>query len=191
MKLRSMPIAGTAALAALSPAVVTAAPGIAPDLQPPVEFTACVEPGPIVTEGTSEQTVVSMPGGEMTVEQRRGSTFELRVSEVSDPRLDGAWFHSSDDFAYTSANDGQGAVIASYSRRIENDDGAWQGSGVMVRFPDETPSLWRPMYAVVGEGAYEGLTAVIAQSWSSSCPNTRGYVFEGKIPEPPVPDSVR
>jgi hypothetical protein len=40
---------------------------------------------------------------------------------------------------------------------------------------------------MVGEGAYEGLTAIFARPENSNC--VRGYIIEGTIPAPPVPQT--
>jgi hypothetical protein len=181
--------------------------------QPPVEFTACVQPGPEVARGTDEQIEVAVPDGEMTIERSRGYTWRLRVSDVSDPRLDGTWYTGwdgdqyvgpGDDLAggpewaqprtpygdqYVGPGDDRGPEFVTFTDLIVNDDGAWQGSAVVLAFPDDRPRF--PLVVLIGEGAYEGLTAVVALDDSAGdvsgpCPNTRGYIIEGSVPAPPV-----
>jgi hypothetical protein len=85
-----------------------------------------------------------------------------------------------------------GPNIVTFTDRIENDEGAWQGSVVMLRSPDDTAS---GQMVMVGEGAYEGLTAIVAFesftfSSASSCA-VRGYIIDGSVPAPPVPQTGR
>ena len=57
----------------------------------------------------------------------------------------------------------------------------------MLRFPDDTGYLG-PM-VMVGEGAYEGLTAIVAfESFGDDCA-VRGYIIEGGVPAAPVPQT--
>jgi len=48
-----------------------------------------------------------------------------------------------------------------------------------VRFPDDEGE---PTVVLAGEGAYEGLTAVMA-ILASECPNIRGCIIDGIVPE--------
>jgi hypothetical protein len=45
------------------------------------------------------------------------------------------------------------------TKRIENDEGAWQGSAVCLLQPDGT--IYEAPLVMTGEGAYEGLTAIV------------------------------
>ena len=77
----------------------TAAPKAAP-----VEFTACIGPGPSVMPGPEEIVTATLPDGDTTLTQRRGGyTWQSTVSDVSDPRLDGTWCNSIDFDEYTLA----------------------------------------------------------------------------------------
>ena len=126
--------------------------------QAPVEFTACVSPGPEVQPGTEEDSQVSLPDGEMTITRTRGYTWQSTVSDVSDPRLVGTWYNSVDGDHYTNPGGGASPTFDAWTHRIENDEGAWQGSLVGIDFPDGERSDG-PL-VLIGEGAYEGLTAV-------------------------------
>ena len=70
--------------------------------------------------------------------------------------------------------------------RIENDEGAWQGWTSGFSWGDTPP--WHEQAWYVGEGAYEGLTAVGVGQW---CPggddSWYGIIFEGEVPrlQPP------
>ena len=158
--------------------------------QAPVKVSACVHPGPLVHGGTSEGSSVSVPEGTMTIVRSRGDTWQLKVSDVSDPRLDGTWYNSADADQYSLPGGASGPHLATETHRIENDDGAWQGSFVVVGTPDHPSTCmeYDLQYVLVGEGAYEGLTAVMIGS-DGACPNTEGYIVEGNVPAPPVPQT--
>jgi hypothetical protein len=151
--------------------------------QPPVEFTACHSAGPETRPRTVEQ--ISLPDGETTIERSR-VTYRQPAIAVSDPRLEGTWYLTEDNDAY-SGPETDGMIIGTWTRRIENDDGAWQGTTHQtIDFPDgEHVGGYPGPYVMIGEGAYAGLTAILTHS-ESGCPNTRGYIFEGTIPAPPV-----
>jgi hypothetical protein len=167
--------------------------------QPPAEFTACIRPGPEVHSGTTEEVVVPLSDGEMTIQQTRGFTYRQSLTEVSDPRLEGTLYQAFDSDEYTvrgnepdpSTGDlftDSVPMVATFTNRIENEEGAWQGSVVMLVFPDDTESVQMVM---VGEGAYEGMTAIVAFdpfSFEGSC-TVKGYIIEGSVPAPPVPQT--
>ena len=155
--------------------------------QPPVEFTACVGPGPEVQAGTEEVSQVSLPDGAMTITRTRGYTWQSTVRDVSDPRLVGIWYNSVDGDQYTIPGGGPRPTFDAWTHRIENDEGAWQGSLQGIDFNDGE-SLDGPL-VLIGEGAYEGLTAVATVEFGGPCPNTRGYIIEGGVPAPPVPQT--
>jgi hypothetical protein len=154
--------------------------------QAPAEFTACVNPGPEVQTGTRERTEVSLPDGEMTITRTRGYTWQSTVRDVSDPRLDGTWYNSTAEDLYTSPEGSDVPALGTWTHRIENDEGAWEGSLFAVNFTGD--KTYAPL-AMVGEGAYEGLTAVATIDFGGPCPNTRGYIIEGGVPAPPVPQT--
>ena len=78
--------------------------------------------------------------------------------------------------------------------RIENHEGAWEGSYSTVGFPDGTYDDGPT--PLVGEGAYEGLVAVWATTYlgddtcGSMSPSggwdVRGIVSQAGLPEPPA-----
>jgi hypothetical protein len=104
---------------------------------------------------------------------------------VSDPRLEGIWYHTEDNDTYSGPGT-DGLIIGTWTRRIENDEGAWQGTThLTIDFPDgDAVGGARGPYVMIGEGAYEGLTALLTQGEEEGCPNERGYIFEGSIPAP-------
>jgi hypothetical protein len=150
---------------------------------PPVEFTACTFVGPVVEPRTVEQ--VSLPDGETTIE-RSSVTYRQTAAQVSDPRLEGIWYHTEDNDSYSGPGT-DGLTIGTWTRRIENDEGAWQGTThLTIDYPDGTNVGGSPgPYVMIGEGAYAGLTALLTHG-EEGCPNERGYIFEGSIPAPPA-----
>jgi hypothetical protein len=155
--------------------------------QPPVEFTACTFAGPEVQPLTVEQ--ISLPDGETTIE-RENITYAQPATGVSDPRLEGTWYLTEDNDNYSGPGT-DGLTIGTWTRRIENDEGAWQGTTHQtIDFPDgENVGGSAGPYIMVGEGAYAGLTAILTHSDGSACPNERGYIFVGTIPSPTVPQT--
>jgi hypothetical protein len=105
------------------------------------------------------------------------------VTDVSDPRLDGTWHATAVDDVYSGPGS-DGLIIGTWTQRIENADGAWQGSHQSIDFPDgQVEGGSDGLYVMIGEGAYEGLTAftVFGESTPSrddtaNCPNIRGYI---------------
>ena len=67
--------------------------------------------------------------------------------------------------------------------RIESAGGAWQGTATGATLPDGA-SANGPL-VLTGEGAYEGLTAVLVWIKGSCFFDFRGIVME--FPDPPVP----
>lgn len=168
----------------VNPPTTVAPPATA--AQAPAGFTACINPGPVVQSGTEERIVVSLPDGEMTIRQIRGVTYGQRLTDVSDPRLDGTLYQAWNEDAYTLRGDEPGPSIVTFTDRIENDEGAWQGSAEMLRFPDDTSSV---QLVMTGEGAYEGLTAIVAfDEFAEGCA-VKGYIIDGNFPAPPVPQT--
>jgi hypothetical protein len=157
--------------------------------QPPVEFTACGHAGPEARPRTVEQ--VSLADGETTIE-RMSVTYRPTATDVSDPRLEGTWYLTEENDTYSGPG-GDEMIIGAWTRRIENDDGAWQGSHHSIDFPDGSSVGGGPgPFVMIGEGAYEGLTAFLYAS-EDPCPNAgviaRGYIIEGTFPPRPVPQT--
>ena len=194
---RRFPIAGIAAsgLFAVSADRLAAQDEDAP--QPPVEVTACFGPGPAVHRGTREEVVVPVTDGDMTIMQSRDFTYRESLTSVSDPRLEGTLYQAVNQDDYTlpgdepsagiSASRQTGLAIGAFTNRIENDEGAWEGSAVQLDSPDGTTYV-APL-VMTGEGAYEGLTAIVGfvDIWND-CAVT-GYIINGSVPAPPTPQT--
>ena len=74
-------------------------------------------------------------------------------------------------------------------RRVENDEGAWQGKATTAVWVDD-PEAWfidDPPATVVfsGEGGYEGLTAIVTIGERVVNSAFRGYIFAGSAPPEP------
>jgi hypothetical protein len=164
--------------------------------QPPVEVTACINPGPAVHNGTEETVVVPVTDGDMTILQSRGFTYRQSLTS-SDPRLEGTLYQAVNQDDYTLPGDEPsagitssrptGLAIGTFTNRIENDEGAWEGSAVQLDLPDGTTYV-APL-VMTGEGAYEGLTAIVGfvDIWND-CAVT-GYIIGGTVPAPPTPQT--
>lgn len=138
----------------------------------PARFTAIIESGGQVRSGTT-QTVEG-------VTRTRGNAWAQTVVTTSDPRIEGRVTISYDGDEYGPALS-SGAV----TWRIENDEGAWQGS-----YPtfDLGQDVSVETVVLTGEGAYEGLTIIWEQTrdWSTSRWEVRGVIFPGPPPDAPT-----
>jgi hypothetical protein len=148
----------------------------------PGEFSVCIPTNAELRKGTDEQLVVTHPDGDMTVERQRGYTWS-GTHTATDPRFSGTHYYSWDADAYTLASGDEGPLVYAEGLRIENAEGAWQGEASGATLPDGT-SATGPV-VLKGEGAYEGLTAVLLGIEDSCFIDFRGIVIE--FPEPPVP----
>jgi hypothetical protein len=148
-------------------------------LQVPVIFTGQIECGPAV--------------GTMT--WRNSAT-------VSDPRLTGDAFRGSDSLGYSgpgpSGEDGDpvwmSAQVWGETMRIENDEGAWQGSATTATLDGDSLVA---TFVLTGEGAYQGFTALMEERFvnNGNCivpddrgliySDVRGIIFEGQPPAAP------
>jgi hypothetical protein len=73
--------------------------------------------------------------------------------------------------------------VGSGTWRIENADGAWQGSYDIV-WTDEYGSVVTT--TLTGEGAYAGMSAVWEQTLGDSGWDVRGVIFPAPPPDPPT-----
>lgn len=154
----------------------------------PGEFTACVPMNSQLKAGTTETEVTSGPDGDVTIERTRGFTWKGTIT-ATDPRFAGTHYYSWDANGYTPGSGDPGApgIVGqagwAEGHRIQNDEGAWQGWTVGVTLPDGT-QVASPA-VLTGEGAYEGLSAVLLVDDAGCFFAYRGFVME--IPDPPVP----
>jgi hypothetical protein len=112
--------------------------------------------------------------------------YRYGADEMSDPRFAGDW-----DLDYTQVHGGGDSgwrYLYHAAFRMTDDQGAWQEKpNLTLEFSDDTASSRTS--ALVGEGAYEGLTAVAELTY---VPQGRfeihGVVIDGAVP--PAPDQA-
>jgi len=80
----------------------------------------------------------------------------------------------------TYPDDGGRFMVARTSIRLDGPDGAWVGTGVGLAYPDGTSE---GQDVLVGEGAYEGLIAVLYCGTDMGC---TGSIIEGDMPTQPA-----
>jgi hypothetical protein len=107
---------------------------------------------------------------------------------MSEPRLEGDYYMSYDTDEHRGP---EGTTsVGSGTWRIENDEGAWQGTFTGVEFFDHVSTVSMPL---AGEGAYEGQTAIWEvvhhpDSADAICNwDVRGVIIEGSPPAAPEP----
>jgi len=155
----------------------------APAPLPPEPFSGIVHCGGQVAFGTSESLEFPMGEANMTVVSERGDTWRPSAPGMSDPRLQGNYAISFDTDAYYPPGVVDSLdVIGAGTWRIENDEGAWQGSYHIVGGAPVVVPL-------VGEGAYDGLTAIVESAFSESdCAwEWSGLIIDRGLPEYPEP----
>jgi hypothetical protein len=158
--------------------------------QPPVEFTGQIDCGSPDPDGTGPWDVVRGGTREMLAD---GTTWQVRghavkqFATMSDPRLEGTYYLSEDRDEYHVPENPFPMIVASWTRRIENDEGAWQGS-LTFAYPSDGMET-SDTAVLVGEGAYEGLTAIWEERASQAgCPGeVRGVIIDGPVPAAPEP----
>ena len=136
--------------------------------EPPVEFSGHIECGPEVRSGTSDMA----PAWQ-------------QPATMSDPRLEGTYYYSEAADPIVAAL--PGIMVAAGTLRIENDEGAWQGSMVYAYLSDGTGTTGSTV--LVGEGAYEGLSAIWEERFlfPECAADVRGLLIEGGVPAAPEP----
>jgi hypothetical protein len=132
-----------------------------------IQFGACPESSVTRAEG---------------VMQTRGLVCHPVILEMSDPRFTGA------TTVVVSIDDRPGALTQfHFAFRIESEDGAWQQVPTIVfAGPDGEHSTATIEFQ--GEGAYQGLTAVVELDLTGEVWDVQGYIFEGEIP--PLPNAA-
>jgi hypothetical protein len=136
-------------------------------------------------------TFGSCCGDEVETFDEEGNRLTLRNMEVTgewsfdDPRLSGTvrTVQHTDEFPQADA-DGR-IEIWWGDVRIENDDGAWSGTVTSTYDPDQPVEAGSGVYELTGEGAYEGLSALLFESslpGLEPSPYVFGAIFPGDLP---------
>jgi hypothetical protein len=163
---------------AAQPSPATGSPSAS--LRLPSEVTGHIECGPEVRSGTTSTKAI----GDLTITQTRGFVWQPTAT-VSDPRLEGTWFISWNDDEYSFPQAETFNRIGSGTWRIENDEGAWQGSYITAGLRDGGMTTATTILA--GEGGYEGLSVLLetASDWNECNWDVRGLIIEGTVPATP------
>jgi hypothetical protein len=141
---------------------------------------------PGTVKETDDGTIVSVG---------QGWLFDSR--ESSDPRFAGPLVLTATDIQYPDVGGGIG--VTGY--RIETDEGAWQQVPTANASWEEDGARWSSgqlppadnimFFTFIGEGGYEGLTAVVQETWAPGGHVGRiqfdGFIFEGDLPDAPEP----
>jgi hypothetical protein len=168
----------------------TASPSVTPSQavapQPPVEFTGTIACGVPVRNPTTESIEL---GDGIILSKNHEGAWQQTVT-MSDPRLEGAIYHTYEDDVYlpeVGATDG--LRVSAYTWRITNDAGTWEGRMTSATFADGLP-VGEPPGVLVGSGGYEGLSAMfeVTEEREQGCViDVRGIIFAGApVPEPYV-----
>ncbi len=123
-----------------------------------------------------------------------GGSLDLmrQVVEWSDPRLPAdLWLTLDHTLIRTGADGLDGAINTATRSLLEDEEGRWRGTGRFVMDADERYSF----YVLTGEGAYEGLSALLRGMTPADAQGFwdlayEGYIFEAELtpfPDEPVP----
>jgi len=122
------------------------------------------------------------------VDQNRDAVYE-DTFEWSDPRLPSVMQITENvDIHYRGEDQDAWAWVGSI--RLEDSEGAWTGQEYgMGEWIGERLALQPRMMLLTGEGAYEGLSAMLQRRWETDDPtypaSVEGYIFEGELPPMP------
>jgi hypothetical protein len=130
----------------------------------------------------------------MTVEKDvglhyRGFRCEPQTWTTSDPRLTGTAVSTWNTNVYFAGGDGITVNAGTYD--VRNDGGGWlchyadalgHGMGGVTGGTSDNDET----VTCLGSGGYEGLTAIIANDWTTDPVSLKGLIFPGEAP--PIPD---
>ncbi|MGD8486934.1 MAG: hypothetical protein PVH07_09885 [Chloroflexota bacterium] len=145
----------------------------------------------VTGEATGTRTVSPPTGSEVDgVWHDRDLVFEHDI-EWSDPRLP-SLMRGQENQNWHVLPDDSGAVTFVTNIRLEGESGAWTGAEYgLGEMSDEGLVLQPRMMLLTGEGAFEGLSAVLQRQHevitAVSSPVFEGYIFEGGLPPMPEP----
>ena len=157
----------------------------------PVDFSGQIGCGPEIRAGTIETTSIEDPAdGPLVVRANRGFAWSPQIYSMTDSRMDGILYNSFDSNEFGPNTD---LAYGTGTWRIVNDEGAWEGTFNGLRL-DDGESWASTTYPMYGEGAYDGLVALVAWDYtrvgSGDCFwIVKGVIVEGDLPEAPEPAS--
>jgi hypothetical protein len=120
-----------------------------------------------------------------------GAVYEFAI-DWSDPRLP-SLMRSTENWDFYSASD-RGVLPILGNVRLESPDGVWTGMdyGLMEELAEGQDGYPQTRLMLLsGEGAYEGLSAVLERKYEkdapavSDSPTFEGYILEGGLPPAP------
>ena len=123
------------------------------------------------------------------VTQERGMNCQGQTWTSDDPRVDGKALvaHNADSFEV----DGQGYSLVTSVVEFYNDAGGWQCTNA-DRVVSPAGTLYQTSrfdgdrLSCVGNGDYEGLSAVLVADWAGVAKTIEGLIFPGEMP--PMPE---
>lgn len=143
---------------------------------------------PFIQEGATVPVLLNrFDEGSLFRYETRGSVMRMTVNEMSDPRFEGSWsgIGNSDEYRFSTSQEPLFG-LARVLMRMEDDEGAWQVTGDEPYLPGVPQPEWA-MAVMTGEGAYEGLTALVANRFRADpCGwDVQGLLFKGEPPSMP------
>jgi hypothetical protein len=125
-----------------------------------------------------------------------GAGLTRQVVEWDDPRLPtDLWLTRDFTVVFKPTDDPDAVSNHAWSVLLQDAEGRWRGTGRSVSDADGSHSL----YALAGEGAYEGLSAILrgvpadGLTWLPEDMAYSGYIFEAELtpfPDDPIPVST-
>lgn len=107
--------------------------------------------------------------------------------EASDPRVSGLWTIRVNADVVGVAD---GTIdMAMTSHHLQNDEGGWRGTGTAISAYGSEGDLTAGLTVLTGEGAYQGLSLVLSQTYKDSDESYWGIILpSAKVP--PTPDPI-
>jgi hypothetical protein len=173
----------TVGLMAGSAAGVTAqeaGPGV------PTEFSGHLACGPEVRHGTDTSETLEIGDAQVRHGGSHGYAWQPSGT-MSDPRLTGTYYVAFEWDEYLPPGAPGRVRIGAGTWRIENDEGAWQGSVTNAYLSDGAEAAASAV--LTGEGAYEGMSVLWQEQddWDACTWDVRGLIIEGGPPAVPEP----
>jgi hypothetical protein len=156
------------------------------------------EPATTATYVTGQQTDArEVAGGTYSgadgIDRNRDAVF-VDTIEWSDPRLPSSMWISENLDMHALGDDREAWAWAG-TIRLEDEVGAWTGLEYgMGEWVGDGLALRPRVMMLTGEGAYEGLSAMLQRRWDPDDPTyhatVEGYIFEDQLPPMPEPVTV-
>jgi hypothetical protein len=151
---------------------------------PPVEFTGHIECGPEVRHGIDSSETLQVGDDQVRHSGSHGYAWQP-IATMSDPRMEGTYNLSFEWDEYLPPGAAGYVRIGAGTWRIENEEGAWQGSHTSAYLSDSADTAASTVLS--GEGAYEGLSVLWQEQadWDACTWDVRGLIIEGGAPAVP------